>query len=165
MQGKLFQTIEKLQNRPEYQAIFKDSTVLVVREDGPILWTNREEEDQQAAYGALMGGAWKAAQTIMELQPSNTTWQRDAFRLSFDTSESGAYILPIGPVKNRLFIGMLFQNEINPGRVKNQFRSFVGQLNSQLIEEDKPEEVGKRDCLFPEISDDEINQLFSTAGV
>ena len=166
MESKLSQVIENLKNQSKYQRIFQETTLIVIREDGLVLWTNDGKENQTTS-AVLMGGAWKAAQAILELRPEYHSLANNMLRLSFDTSETGIYIIPIQSSASCLFMGMLFQNEINPGLIKNQFRQFA-KLIALLFakDEDIPKEAEENPgSLFSEISDSEIDQLFFTAGI
>ena len=173
MQNKIAKTIKHLQILPRYQRIFEYSMVMVIREDGLVLWANGEQDDCQSTCAVLMGGAWKAAQAMIELRPKEySDSSNDIFRLSFDTSEAGVYIVPIKYQQDVLFIGMFFRDETNPGLLKNKFRGLARQLDAALVEEDEvnkasimPTKKIKGGRLFNDISDDEMDKLFSTAGI
>ena len=170
MQKELSQVVENLQGQPQYQRIFESSTVFIIREDGLILWASGNRDQQSSTYGVLMGAAWKAAQAMVELNPgSSSLSSNDLCRLSFDTSDAGIYIVPTTFLRATLFIGMLFQNEVNPGLRKNQLRNFSRQLSSwQTNGREGATVVKTLDTpparLFHDISDSEIDQLFSTVG-
>ena len=117
MSNKLSQVIKSLKKRPRYQRVFQNFTVMVIREDGLLLWTNGEKENQTTS-AVLMGGAWKAAEAILELRSEYHSLATDIFRLSFDTSQTGIYMIPVEYPGGCLLMGMLFQNEIKswPGQ-------------------------------------------------
>ena len=167
MQKELAQAMAQLQVRPQFQAVFESCSVMVVREDGLVLWANRQHA-QQSSGGVLMGGAWKAALALAELHSDYRALPEGGFRLGFDTPEEGFYVVPVSGGEAELLVGMLFFQEQNPGWLKHQFRGFAQELGEVLA-------VGagaralrsagrSKTVLFDEISDDEIEQLFSSTG-
>ena len=166
MENKLSEVIENLKNQSKYQRIFQETTVIVIRGDGLVLWTNDGRENQ-ATSAVLMGGAWNAAQAIFELRPEYNSLSNKMLRFSFDTSEAGIYIIPVQSSEGCLFMGMLFQNEINPGLLKKEFRQFAQMFGLFLSKGEDIQKEAKENQggLFSEISDGEIDELFSTVGI
>lgn len=140
-----------------------ESTLILARQDGVVVFEQDQQIDERSkqTLGALMAGAWQAAQAMADLFPTD---ENRFFRLGFDTSDSGIYILPIDANTERYYLGLFFRNEINPALLKNKLRT----VSQQVVEElsiyfaarksiDKP--------LFENISDEEIEKIFSFAGV
>ena len=134
----------------------------VLRKDGVLVGTKSVEYDEfnfdDQSVGALSGGVWQAAQALGELISSNPT-NEEVYRFSFDTSSNGVYLLPL----NELYIlGCLFSESVNPGYLKNELRKLKSFLVSQITETD---EIRKdEDRLFENITDEEMDNLFSFAG-
>mgnify|MGYP000353386217 CR=1 FL=1 len=66
--------------------------VSVIRHDGIDLYTNVENKLEASSIGALVSGLWQAAQSLSKLIADQTDFFE--FRLAFDTSSSGLYVLP-----------------------------------------------------------------------
>ncbi len=131
---------------------FKLSTqhILVCRKDGiPLMTHNIDNSDGR---GALVAGAWQAIEAVLE---SN---QNREMRLSFDSTESGVYILPLDEELN-FYSVMIFENIMNPGQLKNQFRLFRDELRTHLTV--LAEDINDNKVLFENITDEEIDTLFS----
>ena len=140
-----------------------DSTLILVRQDGVVVFEqdNDLSADHKQSLGALMAGAWQAAQAMTDFFPGH---DHNYFRLGFDTSNSGIYILPVEAASEKFYIGLFFKNETNPAILKNKLRN----LSHQIVEElgvyfEARESLDKP--LFENITDDEIDNIFSVAGV
>lgn len=144
------------------------SGVFLVRPDGvPIYHHSSFAEDiNEASVGALLGGVWQAAKALSSFIPNENS--SEAFRLSFDTSSKGVYILPVTVGVDEYFLGIIYFNEVNPGLVKSRLRNFVSSFNNYVeqslinITPEVSEEIIVRDeSLFKNITDDEMDNLFS----
>lgn len=134
----------------------------ILREDGINLY--RSDDQQSQSIDALMAGVWQAAQTVsqedVEANPN--------FRLSFENSSQGFFIYPLKVDEFRLFLGVVYKKVLNPGKLKNEFRLFkeyleqnykLEKIESMETASVKVEQQGQK--LFSNISDDEIDNLFS----
>ncbi|MBK23783.1 MAG: hypothetical protein CME70_07225 [Halobacteriovorax sp.] len=140
-----------------------ESTLILARQDGVVVFEQDQEisEKDKQTLGALMAGAWQAAEAMANFFPVE---EKNYFRLGFDTSDSGIYILPINASTEKFYLGLFFKNEINPAILKNKLRN----VSQQIIEElsiyfDARENM--EEPLFENITDDEIEKIFSFAGV
>lgn len=140
-----------------------ESTLILARQDGVVVFEqdNSLEEKSKQTLGALMAGAWQAAQAMADLFPTD---ENRFFRLGFDTSDSGIYILPIDAKTEKFYLGLFFKNEMNPAILKNKLRN----VSQQVMEELAVYFAARKDLdkpLFENITDEEIENIFSFAGV
>ena len=117
--------MSKVQNLiPKYvESFFKSCEVdkkierysfFLIRQDGVVLYHNNDLGNSlsKSSIGALLGGVWQASKALSEFIPKNDN--QDMFRLSFDTSSQGIYILPIKVYDEELFLGLIYFDEVNP---------------------------------------------------
>lgn len=129
------------------------------RKDGHTLFSN---QDQGATPGALSTGAWQAAFSLIENIGVSEDIESN-FRFSFDTSDKGIQIIPF-KIQNEVFYGaVVYENEINPALIKNQFKRIVENLRNYIKENSSTTQKGS-EYLFQDISDAEIDNLFSFAS-
>ena len=125
----------------------------VVRSDGSVIYKDGDFKNNQAV-GALISGAWQATTEILK-------HDKDAsFRFSFDTSSSGIYVLSLVLEGETLYLASIFKNEVNPGRLKVNMRKMRNVL-SEKLDGLSPAEPPREGLLFEDLSDDEVNNLFS----
>lgn len=138
----------------------------MIRYDGVVLYHNNTlaQASSKSSIGALLGGVWQAAKALADFIPQEK--KADGYRLSFDTSSQGIYIVPIPSQYEELYLGLIYHEEVNPGLIKNKMRemalSFSNYLNQAIAE--KSEESGviePANFLFKDISDAEMDKLFS----
>ncbi len=159
--------IDKTTLRESLDKILKknsfDSTLILARQDGIIVFEQDENLSMQKkqALGALMAGAWQAAEAMADFFPTEGS---SFFRLGFDTSDSGIYVLPIETSEEVFYVGLFYKNELNPAVLKNKLRSLSHQILQELsVYFSARENLNKP--LFENITDDEIENIFSVAGV
>lgn len=134
--------------------------VFICRRDGVLVCAGQSDERNESSYGALIGGIWQAAYSLMQI---NHEFSEDLFRLSFDTSDSGVYILPLMPKSGDfLFLACLYREELNPGHLKSKLRGLKTSLEDVEWKE-REEEI--EEALFENITDEEIDKMFSSAGI
>ncbi len=137
--------------------------VFVTFTEGILLYQSEEGDFQH--IGALMAGLWQAA---MAINPENKNVELP--RLSFDTGDSGFYLLSLDFGKNDQIISIQYQNQINPGKVKMRFRllrdSLENYLKKNINQQDQQEYIVSKseNFLFNDISDSEMDSLFSFGG-
>ena len=125
----------------------------VIRSDGTIIYAD-ENSSKHQAIGALVCGAWQATSTLLEKKESAN------FRLSFDTSSSGIYVLSLNLNGQMLYLASVFENEINPGRLKIKVKK-IRDVICEKLHDFFPDEPSNDSLLFKDLSDSEINNLFS----
>jgi hypothetical protein len=165
---------------PQYVKAFFDSceidakinrfSFFMIRSDGVVLYHNNNLADQfsKSSIGALLSGVWQASKALAQFIPQKNTGE--GFRLSFDTTSQGIYIVPISTDLEELYLGLIYYNEVNPGLIKNKMRdmalSFSDFLNQEIKDQKKIAEVSnnvfdKNEYLFADISDAEMDRLFA----
>lgn len=142
-------------------------SVFVCRQDGVILFKKDGIglKVNHSSVGALLGGVWQAASTLASFLPNKAN--REPFRLSFDTSSTGVYILPFEMGKTDYYMGLLYFDEVNPGFIKNRLRDLLMRLEDYLTSAKKMDSdpENEESLLFENITDDEIEKLFSNSGI
>ena len=136
-----------------------EDTFFIFRRDGIVLYTNNKKDKvNHSSMGALFGGLWQAAETLVQYVPVEN---QDGFRLSFDSSNSGIFILPIPFAKEPLFLSAIYSSQRNPALIKNNLRTlknFLMDKESFIVQEETSTD---NNLLFGNITDDEMDQLFS----
>jgi hypothetical protein len=164
-----FEVVERLFEKGIEKLEIPRINLYLCRADGVIVFKKVSfgEESQHQSIGALIGGVWQAASSISNFLPGQDG--NNIFRLSFDTSSSGIYILPVWFAQKEHYIGAIFQNENNPGFLKKKLRGFISYIeensigSSETIPDDQRKEK-KSEFLFNNITDEEVDQLFSSIG-
>jgi hypothetical protein len=136
--------------------------LLVISPEGVVLGHQgplTAEETQH--FGVLMNGAWQAAEQVSKMA---SVCEEQKTRLSFDTSSEGVYLLPFNAQGVPLLFVSIYKTITNPGLMKNQMRSFTSHLEEKLTGLRVPQQKSKH-LLFDDISDREIDEMFSFAGI
>lgn len=141
--------------------------VRVIRKDGVVLYGHRKLKNSESV-GALMGGMWQAANALRESLDVMSGGEQE-FKLSFDKSSDGFLILPFKMAGETYFLGAIYRDQVNPGRVKAQLKLIAGQLERAMAKQrpklerpnTKRASSTEKDFLFDSISDDEIDSMFS----
>jgi hypothetical protein len=140
--------------------------VFFCRHDGILLYRQNTLTDQlnESSIGALLGGVWQAAQAIAGFLPPRQ--ENEVFRLSFDTSGRGLYILPYTLQGQDYYLASIYDDQINPGALKLRLRDLMTKLDEFLntSEVDSSLSKGENQYLFRDITDEEINKLFAFSG-
>lgn len=145
--------------------------VSVVRNDGIVIYSNEEDALIANSMGALASGLWQAATSMI-----NYIGEIDdkEYRLSFDTSSSGVFVLPIELNNTRCYLVAVYQDALNPAKLKNQLKNLMFLLEMYIRDEtisvsrdthEIEENEGREGYLFKEISDEEIDRLFGFSRV
>jgi hypothetical protein len=144
-----------------------NARVFVTREDGITIYDSVQNQTT-TSVSALVSGVWQASQALMEIaHPEQDAME---FRFAFDTSSQGIYLFPFFLKSKRYFLGALYRDCLNPGQLKRQMAMIKEEMD--LIFQSEPVEVLKKvktkereGFLFQDISDDEIDRLFSAGGI
>jgi predicted regulator of Ras-like GTPase activity (Roadblock/LC7/MglB family) len=153
----------------EFGKISKHLTL--VRNDGIVIYSNSEDDFKSSSIGALSSGLWQAATSLIDYV--NASGDQD-FRLTFDTSASGIYILPIELNNSRCYLVAVYQGALNPAKLKQQLKNLAFLLEMYIRDETySVSREAKRDTktqerdgyLFHDISDEEIDKLFGFTRV
>lgn len=148
----------------EFGKISKHLTL--VRDDGIVIYTNNDDDFLSSSIGALSSGLWQAATSLIDYVNASGD---EEFRLTFDTSSSGIYILPLKLNNSRCYLVSVYQGALNPAKLKQQLKNLVFLLEMYIRDEtysvskksnsDK-ETLTREGYLFQDISDEEIDKLF-----
>jgi hypothetical protein len=148
----------------ELRRIKIKARLFVGREDGITVYDSIQNETT-SSVAALISGVWQASEALMQMV-DNQGKTMD-FRLGFDTSSQGVFILPFKLLGKRYFLGAIYQDYLNPGQLKRQ----IGQLKVELDQQfeglngvAESVEMGRDGFLFKDITDEEIDRLFSIGG-
>ena len=158
--GQATELVDTLKRGIERDKEINSLPIFLCRRDGVLLHAHNQETfpgDIQSA-GALMSSVWQAAEALADYLGDTADVREEFFRLSFDTSEKGVYVLPLFVEEEMFFLGAFFKDHRNPALVKNQLRHLV---RSSAFKELTPKKETNQGYLFENITDDEIDQMFS----
>lgn len=140
--------------------------LFVTREDGITIYDSVQNETT-TSVSALVSGVWQASEALMGLAHPNQDVME--FRLAFDTSSQGIYLFPFNLSGKRFFLGAIYKDCLNPGQLKRQVAQIREEMDRLFHEENvqvktvnAPERKG---YLFTDISDEEMDRLFSVGGI
>ena len=136
-------------------------SVIILRSDGQILFHYPSVREEETSLGVLMSGAWQALMVLSG--PIDTNMEEKSFRLSFDTSDTGIFMLPFQKQNNGLYMGVLYRKEVNSGKLKNSLRRLRDDLDTHLSSLTSLKKADKT-VSFEDITDDEVDQMFSHIG-
>ena len=146
--------------------VFEKYPLFLCRSDGVFIFFrgNRINERYRSSIGALMGGAWQAAQALTDFIPGKA--HSGTFSLSFSSSIRGIHVLPLSIEREGYYLGSIFYDEINPGVVKSKLRVLHLKLGRFVKESFKTKErqIINGRPLFQNITDEEIDAIFSFGG-
>lgn len=153
---------EKIKNVLEPKKIGIKARLFVTREDGITIYDSVQNKTT-SSVSALVSGVWQASEALMELAHPNQDVME--FRLGFDTSSQGIFLFPFLVSGKRYFLGAIYHNCLSPGQLKRQVSMIKDEL--ERLFEDAPVKAkttksnGREGFLFNEITDEEIDRLFS----
>jgi hypothetical protein len=147
--------VKQFFNENDYNKI--SSRLALVRGDGIIIYSNAEDSFESSSIGALVSGVWQAAESLNSIISNNN--EDFDFRLAFDTTENGLYILPIDVLKETFYICSIYKEEVNPAKLKRNLRLLKENLEV-FLSEYKEEISTRNDYLFSNITDAEMDNLF-----
>lgn len=139
--------------------------LFVTREDGITIYDTVQNQTT-TSVSALVSGVWQASEALMGLAHPNQDVME--FRLGFDTSSQGIYLFPFSLAGKRFFLGAIYHDCVNPGQLKRQVAMIKEEMDRLFVElpveNKKVKTSGREGFLFTEITDEEIDRLFS-AGI
>jgi hypothetical protein len=140
-------------------------TVLALSHDGRVygqLGVKKSPADIQS-LGALLVGMWQASEAVKGFMDTSPN---DDLNLAFQSSNGGFFILRPGVKNKNVFWGLLFENETNPGKVKLYFKKLRDHFEAiEILPAKNKEDEGDGSYLFRDITEDEVDKLFSFAGL
>lgn len=141
--------------------------LFVTREDGITVYDSVQDQTT-TSVAALVSGVWQASEALMGMVQNNNDIMD--FRLGFDTSSQGIYLFPFSHSGKRYFLGAIYNDCLNPGQLKRQIAMIKIELD-RLFETESVTKVEQKNTfardgfLFQDISDEEIDRLFSVGGI
>lgn len=146
-------------NSSDLNEKIQEIALFVIRLDGVVLYSNEVKplDKSKESIGALAAGLWQAA----ELSNNYLDTKSKDFRLSFDTSDGGVYLLPLNLNGDIHLFGAMIQDQVNLGQVKNLLRRLRDKVESKSSNNKESE---KDEFLFNDITDEEVDDLFSFVG-
>ena len=162
---KALSVIEKVKLILEPKLDGINARLFVTREDGITIYDSIQN-NTTTSVAALVSGVWQASEALMGLVYKQSDVMD--FRLGFDTSSQGIFLFPFSLSGKRYFLGAIYNECLNPGQLKRQIALIKEEMERLFINEPIPKKnvVSKRqDFLFQDISDAEIDRLFSLGGL
>ena len=136
--------------------------LFVTREDGITVYDSIQDATT-TSVAALVSGVWQASEALMGLV--KTDLEIMDFRLGFDTSSEGIYLCPFTMSGKRYFLGAIYNSCLNPGQLKRQVAMIKEEIDQLLLKDEikaeRRPEVKREGYLFQDITDEEIDRLFS----
>lgn len=139
--------------------------LFVTREDGITIYDS-VQDNTTTSVAALVSGVWQASEALMGLVYKENDIMD--FRLGFDTSSQGIYLFPFSLSGKRYFLGAIYNDCLNPGQLKRQITLIKEEMERLFINEPLPKKsvmTVRQGYLFQDISDAEIDRLFSLGGM
>ena len=152
--------VKKFFEENEYNKIAE--RLVVLRHDGINVYSNMPDQFEAASIGALVSGVWQAAESLSSmLKQQNEFFD---FRLGFDTSSDGLYVLPFTILDQTYYLCAIYRDSNNPAKLKRNIRLLKENLELFLSEFSFDTEKNREGYLFQNITDDEMNNLFGIGG-
>lgn len=139
--------------------------LFVTREDGITIYDS-VQNNTTTSVAALVSGVWQASEALMNLVYKQNEVMD--FRLGFDTSSQGIYLFPFSLSGKRYFLGAIYSDCLNPGQLKRQIAMIKEEMERIFEAEPLPQKTimsTRSGYLFQDISDAEIDRLFSLGGI
>lgn len=142
-----------------------NARLFVTREDGITIYDS-VQNNTTTSVAALVSGVWQASEALMGLVHKQNEVMD--FRLGFDTSSQGIYLFPFMLSGKKYFLGAIYSDCINPGYLKRQVTLIKEEMERLFANEPEAKKViasFREGYLFQDISDAEIDRLFSLGGL
>ncbi len=141
--------------------------LFVTREDGITIFDSVQDQTT-TSVAALVSGLWQASEALMGLAHPDQDIMN--FRLGFDTSSQGIFLFPFVLDGKRFFLGAIYKDCVNPGQLKRQVAMIKEEMDRLFGAETEvyvPRTLvtGREGFLFQDISDEEMDRLFSAGGI
>ncbi len=141
----------------------KGLTVLAISAEGQVLTQMGELRDSKElqSLGALLAGVWQASEALKDFMSEEDS--REDLKLNFQNAHSGYLLLPPTQKNPRIVFAFVFEKQTNPGKIKHlagKIRDHFDEIEIMNLDTGKEEEL-----LFKDITEDEVDKLFSFAGI
>lgn len=147
----------------EFNIPSKGLTVLAISAEGQILSQMGQQRDSRElqSLGALLAGVWQASEALKDFMSDDDS--KEDLRLNFQNAHSGYLLLPPSDKNPKIVFAFVFEKQTNPGKIKHlagKIRDHFDDIEILNQESGKEEEL-----LFKDITEDEVDKLFSFAGI
>ncbi len=165
---KKMSVTEKIKHVLEPKSASISARLFVTREDGITVYDSVQNQST-TSVSALVSGLWQASEALMKLVDNNAPVLD--FRLGYDTSSEGIFLVPFHLSGKRYFLGAIYTDLVNPGQLKRKVSQIKGEIELLYASEEiSPVRVTKQETiregfLFTDISDEEIDRLFAVGGI
>lgn len=149
-----------------------DARLFVTREDGITVYDSVQNQTT-TSVAALVSGLWQASEALMGLVNSEADVHE--FRLGFDTSAQGIFLVPLDILGKRYFLGAIYTDLTNPGQLKRRVAMIKEEMDrtfekktaapAPLKKLKVPIVEAREGFLFKDITDEEIDRLFAPGGI
>ena len=143
----------------EYDRLAED--ISIIRKDGIPVFSNRGKAS--VTIGALISGLWQASESLSTQVANKESF--DEYRLAFDSSDQGVYVLPLMIFGETYFLSAIYNKELNPGKLKNQMRLIKSNIEIYMSSFKRTKTENREGYLFEDITDEEIDRMFQVSGV
>jgi len=163
---KQLSVMEKMKVILESKRAGINARLFVSREDGITIYDSVQNQTT-TSVSALVSGVWQASEALMGIANPNSNVME--FRFAFNTSSQGVFLFPLTVGGKRYFLGALYQDCVNPGQLKRQVAMIKEEMDllfqdEPVVSQTKPS-VSRESYLFKEITDEEMDRLFSVGGI
>lgn len=161
---KQMNVIEKMKFVVDTKKTGINARMFITREDGITIYDTVQDKTT-SSVSALVSGVWQASEALMGMvHPEQNVFE---FRFAFDTSSRGVFLFPITVQGKKYFLGTIYNNYVNPGQLKHQVSLIKEELERLLPEAAPVKAVSatRTGYLFQDISDEEMDRLFSPGGI
>ena len=153
----------KLVLEPKLNGI--NARLFVTRDDGITIYDS-VQNNTTTSVAALVSGVWQASEALMGLVSKENEVME--FRLGFDTSSQGIYLFPFVLSGKKYFLGAIYSDCLNPGQLKRQIALIKEEMERLFFNDPLPKKTimsSRHGYLFQDISDAEIDRIFSLGGI
>ena len=135
----------------------KNQELYIYRTEGVQLWTSSLKSNPTII--SLLAGLWQSARAISKSLKTNSL----SDILQFGNSSQGIITQSIYLDNKEYLISLSYKNTLNPAKLRLKFRMFCQKIEEQFFDEAKSpiSESKKEEALFSNISDEEVDQLFT----
>ena len=148
-----------------HKNVLQNTTILALSKDGRVygqIGKVRQEKDIQS-LGALLVGLWQASEAVEGFLSKENAGE---MALSYQDSQRGFFILRPNQNNPEVFWGLLFEGEVNPGKVRLYFKNLRDHFNKiEILDKKEINNSEEGSSLFKDITDEEVDKLFSFAGL
>jgi predicted regulator of Ras-like GTPase activity (Roadblock/LC7/MglB family) len=147
----------------DFELPSKGFTILAISAEGQVLTQLGEAKNNKElqSLGALLAGVWQASEALKDFMDKDVS--KDELKLTFQNTDSGYLLLPPTEKNPKIIFAFLFEKQVNPGKIKFLAGKISDHFSEiEILEKNNGE---KEEFLFKNITEDEVDKLFSFAGI